>query len=121
MKLLLVSIVFFCVFSSAFALKCYQCDYNKSGDLACNHPKQVVCQRGLEMCLTWSVSHRGTRAVSKSCSPKCSQMKYSTNILGVETKFGCCRGNLCNSSEHVYSNKILFSAVVVYAISKVFL
>ena len=121
MKFTLVSFLILNLSNSAFSLKCYQCDIAQGKDLSCDHPKEVVCGKGLTMCIKISVFHQGIKAVSKSCVPKCNPMKYSTNILGVESKFDCCQGNLCNGSETVLKNKYFHSVITIFAILKVFL
>lgn len=118
MKFLLASFWVFCLFNLVFSLTCYQCDFSKGDDLACDHPKQIVCNEGQEMCLKVLVSRDGIKGVTKTCTPKGTPTNNSTNIFGVETKYSCCQGNLCNRSESVSLDKILLSLLCVYATLK---
>ena len=124
MKFFVISVLLFFFCGSAFSLKCYECNEGvtyKGNDTVCYHPEEIVCGVGMEMCAKKSVSVNGQKFVSKGCFPKCAKMQFSGKILGVQTDINCCQGNLCNGSEKVSKNKLLFSAVAVYAFFKLFL
>ena len=71
------------------------------------------------MCMKVSSSYNGKKSVGKSCTPRCSSMKYSTNINGVETEFNCCEGNLCNGTDTVLKKKYTFYIVSIFVILKI--
>ena len=119
MKFFVISILVFFLCGSAFGLKCYECNKEQS-TVACNHPEVVVCGVGMEMCAEVSISFNGKKGVGKYCAPKCPIMQYSADFLGAKLDVNCCQGNLCNASEKVSKNKLLFSAVAVYAFFKLF-
>ena len=123
MKFFVISVLLFFHCGSAFSLKCYECNEGvsyKRNDTVCYHPEEIVCVVGMEMCTKKSVFVNGRKVVSKGCVPKCAKMQFSVNVFGAQTDINCCQGDLCNGSEKVSKNKLLFSAVAVYAFFKLF-
>lgn len=118
MKFLLVSIVIFCLFNSAFSIICYKC----AGIKNCKFPTLVNCGDDYHSCQTDKIFVKEKLSkIAKHCVYECIKDEWSTSLLGVVTEFTCCKGNLCNGSENLSKNKLLFCAVVFHAVSKLFL
>ena len=125
MRFLLLLISFLCFLNLAFGLKCYKCTTCcvAGGEQSCDEAKVQVCPGPGFGCGKVTISKDGVNHVSKTCIPNCQSSLHASQAFGqaADSSLACCFGDLCNGAESSRQNKLLFSAVVAYAVSKLFL
>ena len=127
MKLLrLVSVLLFHFFSKAFCLKCYECLnlYRVDG---CKQPQVTTCgpESSQNFCEKFDYDRTNTypfkycngNCTIKGCIPdffdQLCEESTTSNLSKIQKGTGyCCEGDLCNCSNKMYNQNILFYSIV---------
>jgi len=127
MKFLLVFLGILCLFNLASSIKCYDCEATTKSLAQQNEDCNKVVEDCPETnnCVKEDVFFSGTQVyvqkycgLSGSCDP---EEPYTKLIDNKEFIRYCCKEDLCNGSENLSKNKLLFCAVIFHAVSKLFL
>ncbi|XP_030075646.1 lymphocyte antigen 6E [Microcaecilia unicolor] len=102
--LLFLLVIALCL-HNAVSLKCYTCPVTKkSSDCA----TESTCSVADKYCMKIIASASGETAVSKACTPDCTEGKQT--ISGATASVYCCQSDLCNGATSV---KISYLALVI--------